>query len=97
LSIQWKRNDSTYFGTSNFVMIRMFFAISIQNFTCLDHWIFLSQSNELRVVSASLIFGSSVVNALVIAKTVQSAIHPVTNVAHGFLSWMGMNILNVAT
>jgi len=45
---------------------------------------------------SSLIFASSVVNTLVIAKTIQRAIHLVTNVAHRCLWWMGMNILNVA-
>jgi hypothetical protein len=47
--------------------------------------------------SSSLVFATSMVNTLVISKTVQCTIHLVTNVAHRCLSWMGMNILNVAT
>lgn len=47
--------------------------------------------------SSSLIFATSVVNTLVISKTVQCTIHLVTNVAYRCLSWMGMNILNVAS
>jgi len=47
--------------------------------------------------SSSLIFATSVVNALVISKTVQCTVHLVTNVAYRCLSWMGMNILNVAS
>jgi len=47
--------------------------------------------------SSSLIFATSVVNTLVISKAVQCTVHLVTNVAHGCLSRMGMNILNVAS
>jgi len=71
-----------YFYFQSLMFCSMGFSLKIQSAHC---------------CSSSLIFATSVVNTLVISKTVQCAIHLVTNVAYRCLSWMGMNILNVAS
>jgi len=71
-----------YFYFKSLMYFSMGFSFKIQSAHC---------------CSSSLIFATSVVNTLVISKTVQCTIHLVTNVAYRCLSRMGMNILNVAT